>query len=662
MTTKLTKCCIIVFILSTLISAQAADLYYSASGSGYYPWDNVSGWIRYAVSGGGAYGQLPTTNDNVFISATTPKAENGNAITVTNGVFAECDTFASGYGNYIDTAWFRLDGGSLTCRTDFVTGRSYPGLTTLESGNLYNGANFIIGYYSGSSGTVSNNSSSVYSKGPFVAGYNSGSSGTLVLNGGSITGADYAAIGRAGDGLAELNTGTVHIAGNLYMGFHDGSSGVVTNNGAVLSSGGEIRMGYNSGAFGKLVQNGGSITGSTDIIVGNIGNAVVELNTGALHCTKRLYVGKSDGGNGVVTNNGADISADFIYAGCTSGAYGRLIHNNGTLDLDHSLHIGTYGGTGEFEVNAPFSANLMVLGTGLADEIPGTGTVTVAENAVGTIDTYLRVNNGNLYMRGGEIHLQNVGGSTKTNLYVRTGTGINRYGKIQGWGAFTNVNSGITLIMVNDGQIIADGEGVERDLNLNQFAVVDNWSPNGASDTNGWYAINKGRVLFPRSWITFPAGSAKCWGDLYSKSVPEMVNSVALNFGDTSGSLYVRGGFCASDRSDIPSGLPEGNLRPIGIWFIGATNDKLLMTRKSFDSVSLNFRYDHTKVMPNDSSLRLYRYNGSNWDKVGDCEPDNSTSLISTDTSLTPVSSGDYNIGWFAVMAVEMSGTVIMVQ
>ncbi len=587
MTTKLTKCCIIVFVLSALISAQAADLYYSASGPGYYPWDNVSGWIRYAVSGGGAYGQLPTTNDNVLISATTPKAENGNAITVTNGVFAECNIFASGQNNHSGTAWFRLDGGSLTCNAHFFSGRFYPGLATLESGILYCAENFYVS--------------------------------------------------------------------------SAGGRGTVTNNGATVEAQ-ELRMSTQSVASPSvLVQNNGSLTSRGLSTIGEKGDALVVLNGGTLACGYALYIGGVSGsGYGVVTNNGAVISVSHsLIMGYQAGAYGRLVHNAGNIDAKNYLQIGRNGGIGVFEAHAPFSANTMIIGTGLAPDIPGTGTVILAEGAVGTVDDFLRVNNGDLFMRGGQIHLQNVGNENVTNLFVRTGE--DRRGQIRGWGKFTNVNASITLRMINNGQVIADGEGVERDLDFNMIAVVNNEFLNGADGTNGWYAVNKGRVNFPRIWQEkFSPGTTYCWGDLVTKTTPEMVNSVGLSF-STELRCYVRGGFCAADRNDIPAGLLKGNLRPIGIWCIGAYSDKLLLAKASFSSVSLDFRYDHTKVLPNDSSLRLFRYNGSSWDKVGGCVPDG-TSLISTDTTLTPVTTGDYNIGWFAVMAVESTGTEIVIQ
>jgi hypothetical protein len=201
--------------LLAVANTHAADLYYSASGSGYHPWDDVSRWKIY--NNGGFYNQLPTTNDNVWVNASTLAAENGSALTVTNGVSAECYSFKTGYQNYSGTAWFQLDGGSLTCTTDFVTGWNYPGLATLEGGTLYGEMGFYIGYSgTNATGTVTNNGATVDFDMVYL-GYNAGTCGTLVQNGGSITGRTTVAVGRAGQGSGTLNGGSL-VGGTLYIG------------------------------------------------------------------------------------------------------------------------------------------------------------------------------------------------------------------------------------------------------------------------------------------------------------------------------------------------------------------------------------------------------------------------------------------------------------
>ena len=620
-------------LLLAAACAQAEELYYSATGPGYYPWDHVPGWVIYN-SGGTLYGQLPGTNDNVRINATAPKAENGNALTVTNGVFAECNMFAAGDQNYPGTAWFRLDGGSLTCASHFVIGRYYPGLATLESGSLYceQGGNFYIGSMTGGYGTVTNNGATVDAAQLIIANSTAPSRSVLVHNHGNLMLRTDATIGYRSAALAEINGGGVSISGTCTVGRASGSSGT-------------------------LVLNGGSITAKTFVVVGEAGQGTALLTGGNLGLTGDFRIGNASGGAGTVTNTGAAITAANLHAGYQAGTFGRLIHTGGSISAGTYLQIGRNGGIGECEMDAPFSAKIMIIGTGLAPTLPGTGTVTVAENAVGAVSEFLRVNNGDLFMRGGQIHLQNVGNPNRTNLYVRTGE--DRRGLIRGWGSFTNVSESITLRMVNNGQIIADGEGAERDLDFNLIAVVNNDIPMAFTDTNGWYAVNKGRVLLPRTSQTFVSGQNYCLGDLYTKPVPEMVNSVGFAF-TTDKWAMIRGGFYDAGRSDIPAGLPA-HLRPFGVWQIGAFSERVKLTKVSFSGVSLTFRYDHTRLRPTDSSLRLFRHDGTAWVQVGSAAPGGDP-LIATDAPLAPVASGDYNIGWFAVMAVENNGTMISIN
>ncbi|MFA6633355.1 MAG: hypothetical protein WCU90_13720 [Kiritimatiellia bacterium] len=139
-----------------------------------------------------------------------------------------------------------------------------------------------------------------------------------------------------------------------------------------------------------------------------------------------------------------------------------------------------------------------------------------------------------------------------------------------------------------------------------------------------------------------------------------MVNSVGFAF-TTGFNAMVRGGFCDAARNDIPAGLPQ-HLRPVGVWFIGAFKERVSMADKiSFDFVSLTFRYDQAQLRAIDTQLRLYRYDGTAWVKVGEGLP-GGDHLISTTAPLPPVAYGDYNMGWFALMAAGNNGTLISIH
>lgn len=645
MRTLTSKVAWVVLALTGAGSFQAAaydEVYYSGSGGGYYSWDIVANWNLYSSSGGGKLNRLPGLNEIVRVSANTLAAEDGNALCVTNGVDAECVTFANGYGSVPGkTAWFRLDGGTLACASDFIIGQRYPGLATLESGTITGGGAFILGDEDtgNSIGTVTNNGATLTFGDAQMGDYSASSPSTYVQNGGSLSLQGNATVGDSGDAMMVVNGGDV--------------TGAQTNT---------LYFGSLTGSSGALILNGGNVTESYNIVLGQSGRGLAELNAGTLSTRSFLYIGRWSGSHGVVTNTGADMRSGWAtVAGYEAGAFGRIVHDGGNLDAGSYLQIGRNGGVGEFEANAPFDTKIFIIGSGLAPTVPGTGTVTVAENAVGMVDEYLRINNGDLFMRGGEIHLRNVDGLTLTNLFVRTGE--DRRGVIRGWGSFTNADSSITLRMVNNGQIIADGEGVERELNFNSIAVVNNDVPNELDGANGWYAVNKGRLVLPRAFTGsgYSGTHTFLWGDLYSGTTPDMVNSagVTLVF-SYGGNRYVRGAVCAPDRSDIPASLPS-DLRPIGIWQIGCFSDKTEMIKSGFASCSITFRYDNAPIEPTDASLRLYRHDGSNWVRVGFSEVDDSC-LISASEPFQPLDTGEYNIGWFAVMAVERRETVIAVR
>lgn len=407
-----------------------------------------------------------------------------------------------------------------------------------------------------------------------------------------------------------------------------------------------------------LKMNGGTLTSQTTTVIGMYYPALALLESGSLYSGTDFVVGGygNPSGCGIVTNNGVTINTLRVTLGHETGTFGRLVHNGGYLDCrakdaQSSLQVGVNGGIGEFEANADFSVNSMYIGQ--CDETPapyGTGTVTMTSESVGVINNLLHIGNGSLLMKGGTMRLENTTGAL-TNLYVcRNGES---QAMIRGWGKFTCTDQDKTLRMINKGSIIADGYGENHDLDFSLLAVV-----NGQADSQGWDAVNKGRVLFPRTSQSFSPDKYYCLGDLYSKTQPELINSLSFSFSSPIRCI-VRGGFCASDRSDIPAGLPA-HLKPLGVWCLGAYSDKVLLSKASFSRISLTFLYDHTKLKSTDSKLQLYRYDGKAWLRVGECVPD-STNLISTDTALTPVSSGNYNIGWFALMDVEKSGTVIMI-
>src|SRR5690606_26971678 len=59
-----------------------------------------------------------------------------------------------------------------------------------------------------------------------------------------------------------------------------------------------------------------------------------------------------------------------------------------------------------------------------------------------------------------------------------------------------------TGTLTNNGQVIADGYGTSRTLDLSHFSAIANTIENGVGvsnnkDLGGWYAVNKGKLVLP---------------------------------------------------------------------------------------------------------------------------------------------------------------------
>lgn len=439
------------------------------------------------------------------------------------------------------------------------------------------------------------------------------------------------------------------------------------------------------------VETGASLTcagwGEDDFAGLNVGMsdaALLSLDGGALYATN-VVIGYAAAGSGVVSNNGGRMDVRWMNVG--NSGMGRL-DNNGTVKVGDSVVIGRkqaatgvftisggkttvgnyllvgHAGNGELFANAGFSTRYLVVGC----SSNGVGVATLAgSGATGSVSEACYVGgrhlsdeetgSGVLALKGGSLRFSTTP-YTLPNLFVRAQK--NAAGQLRGWGTVMGAYSGATNVrMANDGTVVADGEGVERDLDLHEVVSTTNRFENGTNGTNGWQAVNKGRLLYPRTWFNV-ASATRCLGDVSNKTAPEMVNSLCATFTGVTGAFgkYFRGGLYATDRGDIPGGLPSSQSL-VAVWGLGLYASLTDNTTASFDTVSLTFRYDHTRVKETDT-LHLYRYENNVWKRVGTCRPD-STRLISTEAPLSRLTTGDYNIGWFALMAGEFKGTVITV-
>lgn len=263
---------------------------------------------------------------------------------------------------------------------------------------------------------------------------------------------------------------------------------------------------------------------------------------------------------------------------------------------------------------------------------------------------------------GGELVLSNATVKlTNSTLAVRlyVGYGAGSWGVMRGWGTITGGANNANM-EISRGQVIADGFGEQKTLDFGSLANVNFGGDWSADATNGWYAVNKGKVQFPRMWLK-PTSKDQtltgCCGDRTSLASPSnQVNAIHFSingFGST-GVRYFRCALYAEDRTDVHlDSLPE-NKGIVGVWSMRFDDAK---TYCSVENIALTFHYDPAKVRTG-RRLALYRWGGSAWVKVA-------TGAASSDrlfsvSGLSSLSQSE-NIGTFALVK-EKNAFVIMVR
>ncbi len=268
-------------------------------------------------------------------------------------------------------------------------------------------------------------------------------------------------------------------------------------------------------------------------------------------------------------------------------------------------------------------------------------------------------------MRGGKMLFGHNDDTLYNPLRLYTPTRAN--GSIRGWGtvAFIDPRGAVTEStrtsgcgMAHYGQIVADGEGVERDLDFSRLGVLcyDNTNPNTCG-TNGWFAVNKGRLKLPRC-LPRKKTSHNCVGDYSAMSLTKayrLANSFTYTLVGASLNNYMFAELYAADRSDIPTGLNGlGANRIVSVYRIGHFSDGPEADEpthpETFTSATVRFRYP-TDVLNDVGLLCVYRHDGTangRWRLVGKALPSSDDPRIETG-SFAP-STANWNLGWFAVV------------
>ena len=430
------------------------------------------------------------------------------------------------------------------------------------------------------------------------------------------------------------------VSGNVNNYAADGRIPSLTLNGTLqaLNNNGSqqaIAVGYGAGGFGLMRIGEGAVITNANVTIGYQGIGVVTNSGGSLYLSpyRDLIIGAEQTGVGTYVQNSGSLSANSLLCGF-GGRGTATFHSN--MQLTYLKIGGSLNNVSE-----------MTLLEGATTRVEGSASVggyPMPLKGGGTTDYS---GYGLLTLRGGTLHFYNTASSE--NFFL--GQYADGWGCLRGYGKIAPKTTGATNIRLGCGNCIicADGEGVERALDLNECVNITNYfgESNVATSTNGWYAVNKGRVRFPRSWFS-TASAERCIGDSPYAATPRFVNSMRCSFTGVSGNAtFFRGGLYATDCESIPAGLPPGDV--IGVWAFGLFNTVNGNTKVSFSTALPTFRYDHTKVRAG-RTLNLYRHNGTAWVRVGKTMP-NDDHLISAESALAPLNGGSMNIGFFAVVA-----------
>ncbi|MBQ3290391.1 MAG: hypothetical protein IJH50_13400 [Kiritimatiellae bacterium] len=547
---------------------------------------------------------------------------------------------------------------------------------------------------------------------------------SIITNSGTLSVASDALIGYRTNNVGRVeNTGNLTIGGDCLIAREDYSEGCLCHSAGNLSIVGSVYVGYRGKGYLELAGDtetvfpGGSFAlarNDWNNTIHSIGELVITNNASLSRGGKSLIaaINRNATARIALYDNAKLSDLSLLYLGNSTTdnsfeVYDNAVVSNVNLLVLNVGHTSTGAGTTRMKVsgnakvcdlqnayvgsNSYNHAELEIADNvwfGLRDDAWDTNRINVARDSMKSGDATIRLRGGaiGLGIRGGLVL-----GSTNNNVNVACTS------RLVGYGCVTNQgDSSRTLwsrIDVRGGSVTADGEGVERDLDLRTFARISGHANEGRSNlnvsgTNGWYAINKGRLCYPArdpgeyNKDTGVNSRPRFVGDyarLAASTVPKYVNSMRIIPTDSSGieltsarCLFVE--LYAPDRTDIPAGLVEDgeeSLR-LGVWRGCIAQNYANASRRDFTTAETTIRYDQWRLFglkdgngnyPEGLQIRLYQYDGTSWKRVtGYSAAEAESNGYRISGTLYPVS-GVYNLGWFAVVAkCNKTGTAIVIR
>lgn len=590
---------------------------------------------------------------------------------------------------------------------------NYGTLRTRSSGSQV----FVVGAGAGTTGYLTNHVDAVANFDMTLSvGGGTNSTGFAVNNGTMKVTRNLAiggdSISSSRDNITEGNGSTGTLRNNaelttaaVYLGGHKYGNGTLDNAGT-LTLGGNLTVADRQGTTGHFFARAGSTTTMNgDCTVSYYGNATftAEGDAKIVGSKKGLWIAneKADAIGRVVlsgTSSWCDPGAISVGYGGTTQADLELsdsakIENAGTIVigrgstkavddkqrarvvLSGQAMITNHAGNVYLATNNYGRAELEIADEAVLDfaDVATSRALNVASSHSGT--------SARLLLRGGLIRMP------ATNATVRIGyanyTTAKCNGILQGWGriiryqqnAKNSSNNGLNLFMPC-GAIVADGEGVMRDLDLSAVRRINASDTPGEnlSGTNGFYAINKGRLYFPCRYTGYVN-----LGSYYSETkAPRVVNGVTFAFTEKPSDSRLHGQLYATDREDIPSGLPEDRaekgVKRLGVWRAALrssykSEEFETSEKRDFTSARATVRYDNYALdalrdeegnFRSDQRIALYQYRNG-WQKIASLPVETAEADHRIAGTLLPTED-DWNMGFFAVVAEVPHGTVLTVR
>ncbi len=343
--------------------------------------------------------------------------------------------------------------------------------------------------------------------------------------------------------------------------------------------------------------------------------------------------------NAAVTVNEEDEHCRQLSLGHSAGTTGALSMTSGDLTVHYRLIVGS-AGNGSFD---QFAGSVTVSDIFyIASADPGVGSNSIGRyvlsNATLSINPTFGAIMGNQARTVARFR-QHGGTISAGEWSIRNNAEADA--EYRGWGT-NNLKGDFWL----NGRLVADGFGLESDLVLTNHAILQNSIANGPDESNGCYAVNRGRlVLKPAS----ANANTVYWGDR-STTALDLVNAVKFIVTGRSGNISFTGSLYAPDHGSVPA-CPAG-ARVAGVWHFNAAGTFTMAT-------NVTFRYDAFRAaelgVP-ETSLKVYRHDGSEW------QPLAGSPAATNDRTLTVTNLSSF--GWIAVadMSRRKGGTLVMIR